>query len=105
MKKYEYTYTVGAGHSDLRDNPEGWTEGTVKTPHGLVEVYAQGDDENFPSTTLNFQIGKRVYVKNIQGKRYTHRGIATQAKRFSKEVTENSSDGQRGRLPFFACLI
>jgi hypothetical protein len=81
----EWKYNVGRGHSCLTDN-RGWTEGVVFTPHGIVEVYAQGDDVHRHSTRLRFFKDGYVYCR-LWNKRYSHRGIATKAKQFAKELS------------------
>ena len=87
MKITEYDYAVGQGWNSVKDNPNGWTDGTVKTPHGMVDVYAQGDDKHRHVTQLIFQSRGRVYVRTFE-KRYTHRGIARKAKELAREITE-----------------
>ena len=84
---YEYNLSIGRGWGNITTRKEGWTEGTVTTPHGLVSVYAQGDEENVYITMLDFAWKGRMHVRSFQGKRYSPRGIVTKAKVFAKEIT------------------
>ena len=90
MKMYDDSIGVGAGHSQVKFNPNGWTEGCVFTPHGIVSTYAQGDDTNVAHTRLDFVCAGKLYMRNFSGKRYSPRGIVTIAKRFAKEIIENA---------------
>lgn len=67
-----------------------WLDGCVATPWGYVICYAQGDDENFHHTRLDFIHGGRVYCRNFNGKRYSVRGIKTKAVQFAKEIAANT---------------
>jgi|GEM_PF-2930169 len=89
MKMYDDSISVGSVHSQVKLNPNGWTDGCVLTPHGIVYTYAQGDDTNVDHTRLDFVYAGRLYMRNFSGKRYSPRGIVTIAKRFAKEITEN----------------
>lgn len=85
---YEYGYSIGKGRGRVSERKEGWTEGDVVTPHGIVSVYAQGDDKNVFITRLDFAWKGRMHIRSFQGKRYSPRGIVTKAKAFAKEIVD-----------------
>jgi hypothetical protein len=90
MKTYQYSLSVGSGfgRTELRQMQHryaDWLDGEVITYHGIVSIYAQGDDEFRPSTQLTFVWKGRMHVKSYN-KRYTQRGIVTLAKRFANEI-------------------
>lgn len=66
-------------------HPDGYLEGCVITPHGIVAVYSQGSATETPSTNLTFVYGGRVYQRTIP-KRYTKRGLVTVANRYAGDV-------------------
>ncbi len=68
-----------------------WVDGSVFTPHGIVTVYAQGGPDSTPHTRLEFIRDCRLYVRSFDGKRYSTRGLVTQANLFAKEVCERLS--------------
>jgi hypothetical protein len=74
------------GFSRIEVRKEGWTDGEVATPWGFVSVYAQGDDNHYYHTRLDFIHNGRLYMRNFSGKRYTPRVIKTKAMRFAKEM-------------------
>ena len=88
MKIEEYDFSIMPHISWVYENKNGFTDGCVATPHGIVKVYAQGGGKNFYVTNLNYVIGGRLFVRQFRGKRYSPRGIATKAKQFAKEVYE-----------------
>lgn len=95
MKTEDFSYAVGRCVSSVRrrTNPNhDWTEGTVRTPHGIVEVYAQGSERSFRVTRLDFVWEGRVHVRSFRGKRYSPRGIVTKAKEFARHVVEQASE-------------
>ena len=65
-----------------------WLDGEVITEQGMVSIYAQGDDNCFAHTRLDFVFEGRLHMRNYPNKRYTKRGIAMLAKRFAHEITE-----------------
>jgi hypothetical protein len=69
--------------------PRGWTDGAVFTCHGIVLVYAQGDDEYTHHTRLDFVWQGRLYMRDFNGKRYSPRGLVTLADRFAAEIVES----------------
>jgi len=73
-------------HLHERTEHGGWTEGTVVTQHGIVEVYAQGDEDHFHCSKLSIVKGGVRFDRQINGKRYTQRGLVTLAKKFANEV-------------------
>lgn len=76
--------SIGKGFGRIRHNQFGWLDGEVVTPHGIVSVYAQGDNENFSMTRLDFAHRGFLYMRTFD-KRYTSRGIVTKAKQFAKD--------------------
>ena len=87
IKIQEYDYSIGNGYSSVRDRKEGWTEGNVLTPQGIVTVYAQGDKNEFHHTSLEMVVDGRVYHRQWN-KRYTKRGIARKAREFARDLHE-----------------
>lgn len=73
------------GFNRSKELKEGWTEGDVVTPFGIVSVYAQGDDIHSHITRLDFVFNGRLHLRTYR-KRYTVRGIKTKAYEFAKEV-------------------
>lgn len=71
--------------------PEGWTTGCIVTPHGIVRVYAQGDDEHCHTTSLTIVHDGRLHSRDFHGKRYSSRGIVTVAKKFAKDICGDRS--------------
>lgn len=92
MKMNEYTFSIGTGRSHITDHVHGWTDGTVYTVHGIVEVYAQGRDGKAEHTTLRFVHNGRCHVRNFHEKRYTARGMSRKAKQFAREVVTCKED-------------
>lgn len=89
MEVYDYNYSIGRGFGSTNTYKEGWMDGEVYTPHGIVIVYAQGDKNISPFvTTLRLMNKGVVYVRSFGGKRYSSRGIVTKAKQFAKEISE-----------------
>ena len=68
----------------MRRNPDGWTDGEVVTPNGIVSVYAQ-DDEKFHLTRLDFAYEGTLYMRSWD-KRYSPRGIVTKAYQFTQDI-------------------
>lgn len=93
MKTYDDTMAVSRAYSCISVRKEGWTEGTVKTPHGIVCVYAQGDDTHSDHSRLDFVWCGRLYMRNFSGKRYTPRGLARKAREFAETVAKNAKPG------------
>jgi hypothetical protein len=64
-----------------------WTEGDVLTPDGIVSVYSQdGESTRDRHTRLDFVAHGRLYMRHINGKCYSHRGLVTIAARFAAEM-------------------
>lgn len=74
------------GYGRINVHKDGWTDGEVVTPFGIVSVYAQGDDENRPHTRLDFAWDGRLYMRNFDGRRYSPRGLVTKAMQFASEI-------------------
>lgn len=74
-----------------------WTEGTVVTQHGIVEVYAQGGDKYCHFSSVSIIKDGALFTRKIIGKRYTQRGLVTLANRFAGEVfgMQKSATGSR----------
>lgn len=89
MEIYDDSMSIGKrGFSRIEVRKEGWTDGEIATPWGFVSVYAQGGENHFYHTRLDFICKGRLYMRNFSGKRYTPRGITTKAMRFAKEIAE-----------------
>lgn len=87
MKQFDDSISLqkrGYGRVEVRK--EGWMDGDVLTPYGIVTVYAQGDAENVPHTKLDFVWRGRLHIRNFNGKRYSARGIVTKAMEFATEI-------------------
>lgn len=67
---------------------EGWTDGDVVTPSGIVGVYAQGDKENYHMTRLDFVFNGKWHIRCFHGKRYSPRGLVTKANQFASEIVK-----------------
>lgn len=85
---FDDSMTVNRAFSRIEVRKEGWTDGEVLTPHGIVSVYAQGDDDHRPHTRLDFVHNGRLYMRNYPGKRYSPRGLVTKAREFAEEIVE-----------------
>ncbi len=65
----------------------GYVSGSVVTPHGIVSVYSQGDEDSFYASQLHFAFNQRLYTRHFD-KRYTPMGLVTKARRFAKEIID-----------------
>ncbi len=65
---------------------ESYLEGNVVTPHGIVEVYAQGNKNISFVTSLHAVHNGRYYAKTFDKKRYSRTYMVTLANRFMKEL-------------------
>jgi hypothetical protein len=63
---------------------ESWEVGTVLTPNGIVDVYAQDD-----YTRLDFVHAGRLHIRTYR-KRYGKRGIVTLAGRMARDISANA---------------
>jgi hypothetical protein len=91
MKIIDDKFSVGRGFSriEIIKNASGdYDLGVVFTPHGIVSVYAQGDENYTHLTRIDIVREGTTYVRNFNGKRYSKRGISKVAKAFAKEVFE-----------------
>ena len=79
------------GYGRIEVRKDGWTDGEVVTPFGIVSVYAQGDAENQPHTRLDFAWNGRLYMRNFDGVRYSPRGLVTKAMQFASEIAAPNS--------------
>lgn len=88
-KNRDYQFGLGAHitrFETITSEHGSYITGCVFTFHGAVWVYSQGDEKSFHHTALQFPKGNTVFVRNIP-KRFTKRGLVTQAKKFAAEVT------------------
>lgn len=74
----------------------GYDIGTVRTFHGLVEVYAQGDERHRNLTRLTVCIRGRLYSRQWMD-RYSHRRIVTLAKRFAADMNRKHTQPPQHR--------
>lgn len=89
MKIFDDKISVGkTGLNRTENRNEGWVDGEVATPFGFVCCYAQGDDNHFYHTRLDFIHKGVMYMRNFSGKRYTKRGLKTKAMQFAREIVE-----------------
>lgn len=91
LKIFNDEWAVGRGCSNITRHTVGgrhYDDGVVATPHGFVDVYAQGDNECYHMTSLRFIHKQMVYSRHIH-KRMTRRGMAMVAKRFAKEIAKS----------------
>lgn len=87
MKVHDDSMAVGRkGFSRLMTMKEGWTDGDVVTPWGIVSVYAQGDDRYRHHTRLDIVHNGRLYMRDFHGKRYSPRGLVMKAMQFAREI-------------------
>ncbi|MFZ5698760.1 MAG: hypothetical protein ACOY9J_08630 [Pseudomonadota bacterium] len=96
MKVYDDTLAVSRAYSRISVRNEGWTEGTVLTPHGIVIVYAHGDESHSHHSRLDFIWCGRLYMRNFSGKRYSPRGLARKAREFAETVAKTARPGWAG---------
>lgn len=89
-KIQDSSFAVGRGWSRVRTHDTGdaetYNEGTVITPHGFVDVYAQGDDKYLRVSRLDFIWCGRFYTRRFEKTRLTPRGLARAAKKFAAEI-------------------
>ena len=86
IKVFDDSLSVGSGWSNLKEATGGWTCGIIITGHGIVSAYAQGDKNSLYVTRLDFVFKGRFYMRTFNDKKYSHRGIATKAKQFAREI-------------------
>jgi hypothetical protein len=85
VKSSNYTMKVLRPWGGISQNKEdGYAEGVVFTPNGIVDVYSQDGD---PHTVLRVVIDGRLHQRNIH-KAYTKRGLVTLATRYAAELKE-----------------
>ncbi len=90
-KVFDDTMAIGRSYGCTENrNDNAWTDGTVVTNHGIVSVYAQGGDESFHYTRLDFAWKGRLYMRNFKNKRYSRRGLVTIATKFAAEIVKKS---------------
>jgi len=85
---YDVSMSIGSGFGRISRQREGWLDGEVVTPHGIVSVFAQGDSTHDHYSRLDFAYAGRLYIRSFN-KRYSPRGLVTKAKQFSREVIEH----------------
>ena len=83
---YDWGFSVRNRHVSWIRDMKGWTEGSIATEHGIVSVYSQGYNDNRDFTRLDLVHDGYCHCRSIKGKRYSHRGLITQAKRFASEI-------------------
>lgn len=89
MKSHNNSFAFKKPFGRVEIRPEGWTDGDVVTYYGIVSVYAQGDEDSYYSTGLQFAYEGRLYGRTFL-KRYTPRGIVTKANEFVQDVIRDS---------------
>lgn len=81
----------GRSHgSQVREHPEGWTDGHVVTPHAIVAVYAEAG-----YSRLGIAYGGRQHMR-VYRKRLTPRGLVTAATRFARELVGAAGEQTQG---------
>lgn len=90
MKQTDDSMKLGKRGYGRINTKNGYTDGEVLTPVGIVSVYAQGDDQNVPHTRLDFVFDGRLYMRNFIGKRYSPRGLVTKALEFADEIASHN---------------
>lgn len=88
-KESDFSFSIDSGFSNWELGTGNYDSGIINTYHGIVSVYAQGDEECSHSTSLRFVHNGRCFVRSWK-KRFSRRGIAMLAKKFSKEIFINS---------------
>ena len=81
MEVFDYSMKVPKQGFSRTEERDGWTDGEIVTPWGIVSVYAQGDDEYTHHTRLDFVHGGRLHIRNFSGKRYTDSGRKSEGKK------------------------
>lgn len=85
MKIINDSCSIGGGWSNIKRHGSDSISGIVITTQGIVEIYAQGNEEYIYASRLNFAWKGRMYLRTFD-KRYSPRGIVTKAKQFAKEI-------------------
>ncbi len=83
------SYKMQNTFSSISTNKEwNYEDGIVFTPHGIVHVYSQGDEEkkHRPHTYIRFVYQGRMHIRTLN-KKYTRRGLAIMAGKFIREVS------------------
>lgn len=87
MKTYEDKISCRSCVSRIEnrrtDKGEQWQSGTVLTPHGIVDIYAQEG-----TTRLDFCHAGKLHIRTYR-KQYTKRGIVTLAGRMARDISAN----------------
>lgn len=77
-------WRVSRAYSSI-SNSNGYSEGVVFTPNGIVQVYSQGNENVVSNTTLQFVHNGMCYTRNFN-RRYSCRYLKTLSIRFANEV-------------------
>jgi len=88
MDVFDDSKKISKSFSHVRIDPKGWTKGNIFTPSGIVSTYAQGDNDSFHMTKLEFVHKNRMHIRTFMGKRYSPRAIVTKANQFVSDVLE-----------------
>lgn len=72
----------GRGFSRIHSR-EGWLDGEVVTPHGIVTVYAEDG-----YARLDFVAGGRLVMRNFRGKRMSKLALCRAAVKFAQEKAD-----------------
>lgn len=85
MTIFDDKMAIKKPYGRIKTSPDGWLDGEVVTPQGIVTVYAQGDEVADHYTRLDFVFDQTHYMRTFD-KRYTSRGIITKATQFVNEI-------------------
>ncbi len=86
MKVFDDQMTIGNCPCNRMTEREDWTEGTVITKHGIVEVYTEGGEDVRGFTKVSVVHDGILRTRSVYDKRYTQRGLVTLANRYAEEI-------------------
>jgi hypothetical protein len=88
-KQQDFSMKLTSPINRIWKHPDGYFEGCVFTPNGIVNVYSQGGESETPSTNLDFVWEGRLHSRRIP-RRFTRRGLVTVANRYAEEIRWNT---------------
>lgn len=81
---FDDSFDIGDGFTRWAAGTNGYDDGEVILPEGIVTVLMQGDDRNRPLTRLDAVINGRLVIRTYE-KRYSRRGVVRLARQLLRE--------------------
>lgn len=78
---------LGDGFARWVPGTNGYDQGTIFLPEGVVDAMMQGDDRNYHLTRLDTVIDGRLVMRSFD-KRYSRRGVIRLARELLSENTD-----------------